>query len=178
MFWVIASVQTAEARWRFTDPACSGFNAPSISSDPEKFFEWWGGCIDDLQEPFGGDTPPVTCDRMDGRRISDASGRCWRIICLNAYQWRLEPCIKMVSVRPGIASLFVTTSGFRTLIWPLIGKPKEVFVKPSQLNLVHLVRAAVTQTRLPSDDIFKVRPDFWSSLKGGKIMVTGTFTRS
>lgn len=170
--------QSAEARWRSDDPNCTGLHAPNIAADPEGFFEWWGGCIDDLAEPPRATQPPITCDRLDGKRISDASGRCWRIACISAFQWRLEPCIRMATIRPGIAELAITTSGFSATVSPLTGKPREVHVKPSQIKLIHLLRAAVAQTRLPSDDLLRIRPDFWSSLKGGTIKVTGTFTRS
>lgn len=165
--WLIVSSEETFARWNHDDPACIGANAPNISEDPEAFFEWWGGCISDEPEPEPQPPtePPVTCDRFDGHRFTDSSGKCWKIVCINDYEWKLEPCIKQVLPLPYIQSLIIRTDGFKVNVATSSRKTKNQIVRPSQAKLVNLVRAMINGSKLPSNEILKIREDFWSKQK-------------
>lgn len=164
--WLIVSSEENLARWKHDDPACIGANAPVISKDPEAFFEWWGSCISDEPEPPSPpEEPPITCDRFDGHRFTDSSGKCWKINCINDYEWGLEPCIKQVLPLPYIQSLIIRTDGFKVNVVTSSRKTINQIVRPSQAKLVYLVRTMIHGSKLPSNEILKIREDFWSKQK-------------
>lgn len=163
--WLIVSSEETSARWNHDDPACIGANAPDVSKDPEAFFEWWGSCISDEPEPPSPPEPPVTCDRFDGHKFTDPSGKCWKIVCINDDEWKLEPCIKQVLPLPHIQSLIIRTDGYIVAVATSTRRTKEQLIRPSQAKLLYLVRAMIHGSKLPSNEIPKIREDFWSKQK-------------
>lgn len=164
--WLIVGAKETSAKWKTGDPNCSALAAPD-QEDQEAWLAWWGSCItDETQPPLVPPTPePPPCRS----RTFTSGGTCWQKVCLNDFEWILKPCIKTTHLFPHIKSLKVRTDGYLVTIGTKRGMTTK-FVRPSQFGLLSLVRAMVHSSKLPTEDILRITPEFWS--KQPKVVLT------
>ena len=168
----------ARADWKRDDPACVKRLAPSLEKNPERFLVWLGGCIDDNPPDFT--LPGWGCSGREGFKYLDAQGTCWQATCGGYGILVWKPCIepKNLNLLTGIVSVTIELDGSLVEIKSASGKLTRQKFKPSRLKPLPLIRAMVNQVRLPSNDLFRIRDDFWSSLSPVHLSVVGTFTKN
>jgi hypothetical protein len=167
------------------DPGCSGLFQPqppregdfateaqfndAFSTYVEDWFDWWGGCTNDLPEeppepPIGPPLPPQPPPCVPGRWIQD--GQCWERICTHDGPV-IQPCFggraPFGDIFPRIESIGLGINGFVVVVMPAPGKERSVQqVNPRKLRLLPLVRAMLHGSRLPSSDVSEVSKSFWA----------------